>query len=114
MPEGAISVARPSRWGNPFTVSEHGRSLAIALYRELVQGFWNPSFLDHLSEADYFRNSRAAAVWRKRIGGHPLEAARFELTGHDLGCWCPLVDEHGIKVPCHADVLLELLVPSKA
>jgi len=31
-----------------------------------------------------------------------------ELAGHDLVCWCPLEDERGRRVPCHADVLLEL------
>ena len=30
------------------------------------------------------------------------------LRGHDLACWCPLVDKDGKPVPCHADVLLEL------
>lgn len=30
------------------------------------------------------------------------------LRGHDLVCWCPLEDEHGNPVPCHADSLLEL------
>ena len=32
-----------------------------------------------------------------------VEAARDELEGYDLACWCPL-DE-----PCHADVWLEIL-----
>jgi NTP pyrophosphatase (non-canonical NTP hydrolase) len=31
------------------------------------------------------------------------------LRGHDLACWCPLVDVRGNPVPCHADVLLELV-----
>lgn len=30
------------------------------------------------------------------------------LAGHDLVCWCPLFDKDGNRVPCHADVLLEL------
>jgi hypothetical protein len=30
------------------------------------------------------------------------------LKGKHLACWCPLVDEDGNSVPCHADVLLEL------
>lgn len=29
------------------------------------------------------------------------------LRGRDLACWCPLVDDAGQPVPCHADVLLE-------
>jgi hypothetical protein len=41
---------------------------------------------------------------------HPgLEAeARAELRGKNLACWCPLVDENGEPVPCHADILLEI------
>ena len=31
-----------------------------------------------------------------------------ELRGHDLACWCPLVDDDGKPVSCHADLLLEL------
>ena len=30
------------------------------------------------------------------------------IAGHDLMCWCQLVDAEGYRVPCHADVLLEL------
>jgi hypothetical protein len=37
-----------------------------------------------------------------------LRAALGSLRGHDLACWCPLVDAQGRPVPCHADVLLEL------
>jgi hypothetical protein len=33
---------------------------------------------------------------------HLRDAARTELRGKDLACWCP-PDQ-----PCHADVLLEL------
>jgi Domain of unknown function (DUF4326) len=72
-PEGAVVVARPTKWGNPYTVAERGRARAVELYREHLLA--NPGL---------------------------LEAARAELAGHDLACWCELTD------PCHADVLLEL------
>lgn len=80
MPEGAIYVGRPSKWGNPFKagVGEgwvgHWQAMtaehAVALYAELMQ-FVHPKI-------------------------------RAELGGHDLACWCPL------DQPCHADVLLEI------
>jgi hypothetical protein len=73
-PEGAVVVARPSKWGNPFKIgAELDRAASVQLYRE------------YLAE-------------------HPelAEAARRELAGRDLACWCPL-DE-----PCHGDVLLEV------
>jgi hypothetical protein len=31
-----------------------------------------------------------------------------ELRGKNLACWCKLYDEKGLRVPCHADVLLRL------
>jgi Domain of unknown function (DUF4326) len=70
-PPSAVVVARPSRWGNPFPVAVYGRDEAIRRYRE------------HLL-------------------AHPdlVAAARVELAGRDLACWC------GPDVACHADVLL--------
>ena len=54
-------VARPTRWGNPFPVAEHGREEAIRRY----------------------------AAWldaRLRDDPRFLEPLR----GYDLGCFCPL------------------------
>ena len=61
LPAGARSVARPSRWGNPYRSEVYGRTEAIGLYREhakrrLAQ---DPSWLD-------------------------------PLKGHDLACYCRL------------------------
>ena len=61
-PEGAISVARPHKWGNPFVVGTPGvpdAKTAVRLYRE-----WLP-----------------ASPLHQRLG---------DLTGHDLMCFCPL------------------------
>ena len=85
MPENARSVARPSRWGNPFSVEEFGHRVAIDKYRMYVEG---------------------------RIREGHLDLA--ELRGKDLACFCPInpgwVD--GLREEpayrCHADVLLEL------
>jgi hypothetical protein len=50
-------------------------------------------------------------------GGHFLKVTvaqiREQPAGHDLMCWCPVTDDHGRPVPCHADVLLELAAPTK-
>lgn len=103
MPEGAVYVGRPSRFGNPFTVEEHGLPLSIELYRNAISGMWSPFPLKHLTDVDYQRNYKAMLTLRARIGkGHPAEMVRTELRGRDLACWCPL------DQPCHADVLLEL------
>ena len=75
MPAGAIYVGRPSTWGHPFALSifNGDRQRAVASYRDYLTRF--PTI---------------------------AAAARKELAGKDLACWCPL------DQPCHADVLLEL------
>ena len=89
-PESAVVVARPSRWGNPFAIGDphpgHGgpmtRDETIALFRAALEP-----------------------------GGdlaHLVDDAREHLAGRDLACWCPLVDEAGGPVPCHAEVWLEV------
>lgn len=63
MPEGAVYVGRPTKWGNPFTVDAgHNRFDAVRDFRAMVEG-------------------------QLRSGvGYPLR----ELRGKDLICWCPL------------------------
>ena len=72
-PPGAVVVSRPTRWGNPYPVATFGRDQAVALFRR------------HLAE-------------------HPelVEAARQELAGKDLACWCKPGEL------CHADIGLEV------
>jgi hypothetical protein len=38
LPANAVSVTRPGKWGNPYTVEEYGREQALRLYREWVIG----------------------------------------------------------------------------
>lgn len=94
-PEGAVVVARPSRWGNPFKVSKlpyeslsDARALAVLEYRAAI-----------------FKADMAVASGYKTVGETLVpskEEIKQHLAGHDLACWCPL------DQPCHADVLLEL------
>lgn len=56
----------------------------------------------------------ATALFREWLGyqmkhfPYGCSVTLAQLRGHDLCCWCPLVDKDGNRVPCHADVLLEL------
>ena len=77
MPANTVKVDRSTRWGNPFRPGEGG----IATPEDAI---------------------RAYRLWLK---GNPelRRAARAELTGRDLACWCPL------DGPCHADELLKLI-----
>lgn len=89
-PTGAITVARPTRWGNPYRVADYDadypelsieakRAMAVSDFRGMIEGKWG-------EEHHY-----------------PITAViRAELGGRDLACWCPP------GVPCHADVLLAL------
>ena len=93
----AISVSRPGRWGNPFTVNVpfcgptirqlYSAAEVVAAYRDLMTRpevhplCWERRFVD---ARQYFNENLA------------------KLTGHDLVFWCPLDQE------CHGDVLLQL------
>lgn len=72
-PAGAVFIGRPSKWGNPYIIGKHGtREEVIARYRT------------HLLL-------------------HPelYIAARAELRGRDLVCFCS-------PLACHGDILLEI------
>jgi len=87
MPEGAIYVGRPTKWGNPFEVGCNPSQFSSAL----------PSQCDTTEEAvQHYRYF--AATWITITNGRWLD----RLRGHDLACWCKIGD------PCHADILLEL------
>lgn len=107
MPEGAIYVGRPTRWGNPFTIvntprqgfvifddstPESGRSGFIASFptREEAVVASIKMFKKHI---------RTLRGDRKMLMSFAMSGT---LRGHDLVCWCPL------DQPCHADVLLAL------
>lgn len=101
MPENTVSVARPGRWGNPWPLSL-GRDRCIDLFRDSCGGFFSPGKLDDLTDAAFQAVYEANNAFRSRHGYSPAIAARYELAGKNLACWCPL------DQPCHADVLLEI------
>ena len=82
LPAGATVVARPTRWGNPFRVGDR--------------------VPDELGGGTVRDRAHAVDLYREHLGRHPelAAAARDELAGQDLACWCPL------DGPCHADLLL--------
>jgi len=64
-----------------------------------------------LSATDYIAweiHSRILREWVALPGMTPRESIRRELRGKDLACWCPLYDKRNARIPCHADVLLEV------
>lgn len=73
VPTNAVYIGRPSKWGNPFVIGKDGtREEVIAKYRTWLL-------------------AQPAKV----------EAAKRELAGKDLVCFCA-------PKGCHGDVLLEV------
>ena len=87
MPENAIYVGRPTRWGNPYPVTKHMPEETAT--HELMMS------LD---------SYRTWLIGKLRDEPHFLEPLR----GKNLACWCPLLRKDGKPVPCHTDILLEL------
>jgi hypothetical protein len=82
MPPGGRCVSRPSRYGNPFELRPDQVGDPAA----------------HAEAIARYRD------WIAALGRADLLArACRELRGRDLGCYC------APGLPCHADVLLELV-----
>lgn len=90
-PSAAVVVSRPSKWGNPFQVSDVARRFP-SLTSEECAAFAVSEFRDLL---------RSDAL-RARHGYPSDDEIREELAGRDVACWCELDD------PCHGDPLLEI------
>jgi hypothetical protein len=100
MPPNTVSVARPTKWGNPWTTRDArqagyaGNDLGLRawckkLYREWMSG-------------DTLSLTRMLGGGEGEVEVSALRTALPELRGKNLACFCPL------DQPCHADVLLEL------
>jgi hypothetical protein len=65
MPPSTVSVARPTRWGNPYRVGESFTAAeAVEAYREMTALL-----------------IKSRATFRDALAG---------LRGKNLACWCPL------------------------
>lgn len=98
MPDGAVYVGRPTKWGNPYDWRIYSSS-AFPLGAE------EPIGVSKMSRRRFAVVDFEALVkgWVDGGPSYPsLDEIRSELAGRDLACWCPL------DQPCHADVLLEL------
>lgn len=90
MPPNTVKVDRSTKWGNPF-----------------IQGQPAKVFLPGLMVADrrhaFVLYKSCAALDEKFVA-----AARAELAGKNLACWCPTPHEPYQEDECHAAVLLEI------
>lgn len=115
MPEGAVFVGRPTRWGNPWRkilVAPEDLPYKVAEVANPPQGpvfrvdnpdagvtgkhYYGPD-ADFWLVANYWDHLRANPTLMK--------AAVVQLEGKDLACWCPP------ERSCHADALLDVANP---
>ena len=87
MPENTVKVDRTTKWGNPFVVGKPG-------------GAYTAKVMDR---------RHAWQLYRSIAGDNAqlVTAARQELRGKNLACWCALPGLYEDD-ECHAAVLLEL------
>lgn len=100
MPTGAVYVGRPSRWGNPWRQGSTAWTVKPG-------GLTDKEPHGPLTRAEAVESYRHSEEhWAADPDVGPEWYA--ELRGRDLACDCPLEDAQGNRVPCHADVLLEI------
>jgi hypothetical protein len=84
LPPNTVVVSRPTKWGNPLVVTpETPRELVVKMFRHCITSTEGPA-------------------WVK------MRAEISELRGKNLACWCKIHDANGVRVPCHADILLSI------
>ena len=97
MPPNSVKVDRTTKWGNPFRLIGPREHPTVATRYFLADRVYDKRILADVValHAWWLRNTPE--------GEAIAEAARRELRGKNLACWCPLDGQ-----PCHADVLLEM------
>ena len=88
MPADTVKVDRTTKWGNPFVIGKPG-------------GYYTAKVMDRRHAWQLYRS---AAPENEKL----VTAARAELRGKNLACWCPLPSP-GEPDMCHAAVLLEIV-----
>lgn len=106
----AVIVARPSKWGNPYRLVRDDDGNWDVVEDGIVHD-WDSNKDDARALAVEIFEMAVTGADDVEPPNYPIAQIRYELAGKDLACWCPLVDSDGQRVPCHADVLLELANP---
>lgn len=112
LPPRTRSVARPTRWGNPWAV-DTGDVRASGYMRGPGAGFYggDREYLYDVALPRRLTAEEAVGIYRHDLvmtldDPDPcfdeVRDALAGLAGWNLACWCPL------GAPCHRDVLLDL------
>lgn len=112
MPPNTVYVGRPTVFGNPWAVTDHGMTLIHTSDGRGKVNLPKTAIMTTTTEdaVKRFRAWLSGAIYNwNYVAMLPVEAWRTSLIeqlpnlhGKNLACWCPL------DKPCHADVLLEL------
>jgi len=97
MPENTVYVGRGSKWGNEFVVGKH-----YARKNMEPGGGEKTGFVQD--------REHAVQLFRRFLNLETRIAAKIDIKGKDLACWCPLPKD-GEPDHCHAAVLLKLANP---
>lgn len=96
LPENTVSVARPSKWGNPFKVGSPAIDLPFIVAKRMRGEIGATLTQEQAVEA--------FAIWLEFAydGRRIVEKARIHLRGKNVACYCRIGD------PCHGNVLLNI------
>ncbi len=104
-----IYVGRPTKWGNPFRLTPGGDIVVI------FGGQHECTITDPKRDliindtVSYYKDWLTGKIDTFITCQPPPDIS--ELKGKDLACWCNLLDKNNLYIPCHADILIELLTP---
>lgn len=88
MPANTVKVDRTTPWGNPFVVGKSG-------------GVYSAKVKDRRHAWQLYCGAVSA---QDKV----ITAAREQLRGKNLACWCPLPTQPYEQDECHAAVLLKI------
>lgn len=107
MPDHCRSVARPSRFSNPFRIVKMPhRKYRVVLPQDLHDPVIYDIYFTHTRPSPVSRieaHRQAVACFKELMKQRRLPEADLQrIRGKHLACYCPL------HLPCHADILLEI------
>lgn len=113
-PPNAVTVARPTKYGNPFVVIQGPRrgEWEIHDFGDIARRSEEYSGR-YIFKADAIRATvELFSIHVGPMGAYELDKEQMirDLGGKDLACWCPLPESGEIDW-CHARVLIELSNP---
>lgn len=96
MPDNTVYVGRPTKWGNPFKVTNDALDYLVKVKED---GRWSTLLRtpDFDKAVDF-----SLSCFKESIDVYADEHIQKQLRGKNLACFCSLDQK------CHADILLEI------